>query len=163
MILLFLDHLEQARHNSIRTRNARLAAIHSFFHHVATKDPALMNLVARVISIEGKRTTKPLLGYLEKPDLDAILAACDEGTPQGRRDRTLLLFMVLPARYFFAVLPSCVSVARQLSGRRRRGMAALKWHWIDAWHQVRLLSDPSRAATEPDIKGDIIVVLLRVT
>ena len=93
MILLFLDHLEQARHNSIRTRNARLAAIHSFFHHVATKDPALMNLVARVISIEGKRTTKPLLGYLEKPDLDAILAACDEGTPQGRRDRTLLLFL----------------------------------------------------------------------
>lgn len=93
MILLFLDHLEYVRHNSVRTRNTRLAAIHSFFHHVASKDPALMNLVAKVVSIEGKRTTKPLFGYLEKPDLDAILAACDRNTQQGRRDYTLLLFL----------------------------------------------------------------------
>ena len=93
MVLLFLDHLEQERHNSIRTRNTRLAAIHSFFHHVASKDPALLNLAGRVLGIEGKKTTKPLLGYLEKPDLDAILAAPDGNTQQGRRDHTLLLFL----------------------------------------------------------------------
>jgi len=93
MVLLFLDHLEQERHNSIRTRNTRLAAIHSFFHHVASTDPALMNLAVRVLGIEGKKTTKPLLGYLERPDLDAILAAPDGNTQQGRRDYTLLLFL----------------------------------------------------------------------
>ena len=93
MVLLFLDHLEQERHNSIRTRNTRLAAIHSFFHHIASKDPVLMNLARRVLAIEGKKTTKHLLGYLEKPDLDSILTAPDGTTPQGRRNQTLLLFL----------------------------------------------------------------------
>jgi site-specific recombinase XerD len=93
MVLLFLDHLEQERHNSIRTRNTRLAAIHSFFRHVASKEPALMNLAGRVLGIEGKKTTTLLLGYLEKPDLDSILASPNEKTHQGRRDHTLLLFL----------------------------------------------------------------------
>jgi len=93
MILLFLDHLERERHNSIRTRNTRLAAIHSFFHHVASQDPVSVNLAAKVLGIEGKKTTKPLLGYLDKLDLDAVIAAPNRNTWRGRRDYTLLLLL----------------------------------------------------------------------
>ena len=93
MILSFLDHLERKRDNSIRTRNTRLAAIHSFFHHVASRDPVSANLAAQVLGIEGKKTTKPLLGYLDKPDLDAVIAAANRNTWRGRRDYTLLLLL----------------------------------------------------------------------
>ena len=93
MVLAFLDHLERERHNSVRTRNCRLAAIHSFFQHVAARDPALMNLARMVLGIQGKRSIKPILGYIRQPDLEAILAAPDRSKPQGRRDHALLLFL----------------------------------------------------------------------
>ena len=93
VVLAFLDHLEQERHNTIRTRNVRLAAIRSFFQHVAYCDPAAMSLANRVLGIPGKRTTKRLLGYLPQADLDEIVAAPDQSTPQGRRDYALLLFL----------------------------------------------------------------------
>jgi site-specific recombinase XerD len=93
MVLAFLDHLERERHNSVRTRNCRLAAIHSFFQHVAARDPALMNLARMVLGIQGKRSTKPIQGYIRQPDLETILAAPDRSKPQGRRDHALLLFL----------------------------------------------------------------------
>ena len=93
MVLAFLDHLERERTNSVRTRNCRLAAIHSFFHHVASRDPAVMNVASMVLGIQGKRTTKPILGYLRQPDLETILAAPDRSKPRGRRDHALLLFL----------------------------------------------------------------------
>lgn len=93
VVLAFLDHLEKERNNSTRTRNCRLAAIHSFFQHVAYCDPAAMGFANRVLSIQGKRTTKRLVSYLPQKDLDAILAAPDRSTKQGRRDHALLLFL----------------------------------------------------------------------
>jgi integrase/recombinase XerD len=93
MVLAFLDHLQRERGNSTRTRNCRLAAIHSFFHYAASRDPAVINLANRVLGIQGKRTTKSILGYVRQPDLEAILAASDRSKPQGRRDHALLLFL----------------------------------------------------------------------
>lgn len=93
MVLAFLDHLERERKNSVRTRNCRLAAIHSFFHHAAARDPAVMNLARMVLGIQGKRSTKPILGYIRQPDLETILAAPDRSKPHGRRDHALLLFL----------------------------------------------------------------------
>ena len=93
MVLAFLDHLERERSNSVRTRNCRLAAIHSFFHHVAARDPAFMHLARTVLGIQGKRTTKPILGYIPQPDLETILAAPDRSKLQGQRDHALLLFL----------------------------------------------------------------------
>jgi len=93
VVLAFLDYLEEKRHNSVRTRNVRLTAIHSFFQHVAYCDPAAMSFANRVLSIQGKRTTKRLLGYLRQKELDAILDALDLSTEQGRRDYALLLFL----------------------------------------------------------------------
>ncbi len=93
VVLAFLDHLEQERHNSVSTRNVRLNAIRSFFQHAAYCEPAVMNLANRVLSIPSKKTTKRLVGYLHQTELHAILAAPDQKTPQGRRDYALLLFL----------------------------------------------------------------------
>lgn len=93
MVLAFLDHLERERTNSVRTRNCRLAAIHSFFHHVASRDPEVMNIASTVLGIQGKRTSKPILSYLRRSDLETILAAPDRSKPRGRRDHALLLFL----------------------------------------------------------------------
>lgn len=92
-VLEFLDHLEKERGNSIRTRNARLTAIRSFFQHVAYADPASMGIVQRVLGIPRKRMTKTVVGYLTRDELDMLLASPDRSTPMGRRHYALLLFL----------------------------------------------------------------------
>ena len=92
-VLEFLDHLEAERGNSIRTRNARLAAIRSFFQHVAYEDPGSMGVAQRVITIPGKRTVRRVLSYLRKDELDVLLATPDRKSSKGRRDHALLLFL----------------------------------------------------------------------
>jgi len=90
----FLDYLESERGNSPRSRNARLAAIHSFFGYVALQEPSLGALAQRVLAIPGKRyKTKPV-DFLTRTEIDALLAAPDQATWAGRRDRTLLLVPV---------------------------------------------------------------------
>jgi len=92
-ILSFLDHLENERNNSIRTRNARLAAIRSFFNHVGYCDPASIGIVQRVTAIQQKRDVKKSISYLRVGELDDLLNAIDRSTWQGRRDYVLLLFL----------------------------------------------------------------------
>jgi integrase/recombinase XerD len=92
-VLAFLDYLESERGNGIRTRNCRLAGIHSFFHHVASRDPAAMSIANGVLGIKAKRTSKPMLGYLSQPDVEAILNQPNRSQPQGRRNHALLLFL----------------------------------------------------------------------
>ena len=93
-ITAFLSHLENDRGNSVRTRNARLTAIHSFFHFAAVKAPECSEQIARVLSIPEKRYQSTLINYLTKPEIDALLAAPDRSTKTGRRDRALLLLAV---------------------------------------------------------------------
>lgn len=93
MVLAFLDFLEAKRGNSVRTRNARLAAIRSFFEHVAYSDPSAMGMVQRILLIPGKRCSARVISYLRKDELSAVLAAHDLSTAQGRRDHALLLFL----------------------------------------------------------------------
>jgi site-specific recombinase XerD len=90
LVLDFLDHLEAERGNSARTRNARLAAIHSFMRYAAVRDPTCLPITARVLAIPAKRFDRPVLGYLSRPQVAAILAAPDRGTWSGRRDAALL-------------------------------------------------------------------------
>jgi integrase/recombinase XerD len=90
LILDFLDHLETGRGNSIRTRNARLAAIHSFMRYAAVRDPASLPVTARVLAIPAKRFDRPVLGYLSREQVTAILTAPDRRTWSGRRDAVLL-------------------------------------------------------------------------
>lgn len=91
IILAFLDHIERQRANSIRSRNARLAAIRSFFRFVQMREPAAVAVASRVLAIPVKRTERKLIGYLTRPEIDALLAATDRTNWDGRRDHALLL------------------------------------------------------------------------
>jgi site-specific recombinase XerD len=90
LVLDFLDHLETVRRNSVRTRNARLAAIHSFMRYAALRDPASLPVATRVLAIPAKRFDRPVLGYLTREQVTAVLAAPDRATWNGRRDAALL-------------------------------------------------------------------------
>lgn len=90
-VLKFLDHVEAERHNQVQSRNVRLAAIRSFCRMVALRDPGSVGIATRVLAIPVKRTDKRLVGYLTRPEMDALLAAHDLTEWAGRRDHALLL------------------------------------------------------------------------
>jgi site-specific recombinase XerD len=90
LIGAFLDHLERDRGNSPRTRNARLAAIHSMFSYAALHHPEHARQIARVLAIPPKRFDKALVTWLTDPELDALLAAPDTTTWAGRRDHAMI-------------------------------------------------------------------------
>jgi len=90
-ITRFLDYLERERGNSARSRNVRLAAIHSFFTYVALDEPSAVAVAQRVLAIRSKRCAKKPVDCLTRAESDAVLAAANHTTWSGRRDRTLLL------------------------------------------------------------------------
>lgn len=87
----FLDHLENERANSVRTRNARLAAIHSLFGFAALRHPEHSELIQRVLAIPQKRFDRALVSFLNMSEVKAMLASPDRNTWIGRRDHALLL------------------------------------------------------------------------
>jgi integrase/recombinase XerD len=94
MISAFLDHLQHTRHNTIGTRNARLAAIHSLYRFASLRHPEHAELIARVLAIPPKRHDRTLITHLTDPEIDALLNTPDPGTWIGRRDRTMLQLAV---------------------------------------------------------------------
>lgn len=90
----FLDHLEAERGVTARSRNTRLAAIHSFFQYVSFQEPARADQCRRVLAIPGKRYERRLIEHLQPEEIDALVAAPDCATWIGRRDRALLLVAV---------------------------------------------------------------------
>jgi integrase/recombinase XerD len=90
LVLDFLDYLESERGNGARTRNARLAAIHSFMRYAGVRDPASLPITQRVLAIPAKRFAQPVLGFLTRDEVAAIVAAPDHGTWTGHRDSVLL-------------------------------------------------------------------------
>ncbi|HRA76820.1 MAG TPA: tyrosine-type recombinase/integrase [Propionicimonas sp.] len=87
----FLTHLEHERGNSIATRNARLAAVHSLFAYAAVEHPEHAGSISRVLAIPAKRRQRRTdITYLTDPEVTALLNAPDQGTPAGRRDHALL-------------------------------------------------------------------------
>lgn len=89
----FLAHLEQDRGNSISTRNQRLAALHSLFRFIGRLVPELVEHAAQIQAIPLRRTATPVMPYLDKEEMDALLAVPDRRRAQGRRDYALLLFL----------------------------------------------------------------------
>jgi len=94
LIGAFLDHLERERGVSARTRNVRLAAIHSFFKYAAFHHPAQSALIQRVLAMPSKRYDRTPIEFLGRSEADALVAAVDQRTWIGRRDRALLLLAV---------------------------------------------------------------------
>lgn len=89
----FLAHLEHERGNATSTRNLRLTALHSLFRFIARQAPELVDHAAAIQAIPPRRATVPAMAYLEKHEIDAMLAAPDRARAQGRRDHALLLFL----------------------------------------------------------------------
>ncbi len=93
LITAFLQHLETGRGNSVATRNARLAAIHSLFGYAALQVPEHAGLIARVLAIPPKQRIRTEVSFLSADETTALLSAPDRATWTGRRDHTLLLVM----------------------------------------------------------------------
>ena len=93
-MVIFLDDLESRRKNSARTRNIRLAAIHSFFQYVALQEPAHALLCQRILAMPTKRHERRPIEFLNREEIDALLAVTDSSTWIGNRDRTMLLLTV---------------------------------------------------------------------
>jgi len=89
LILGFLNHLEKDRGNSIRTRNVRLAAIRSFIQYAAAQEPWALAIAQRVLAIPPKRFHRPLVGFLSREEMTAVLEGTDGSTWSGHRDRVM--------------------------------------------------------------------------
>lgn len=89
-VLAFLNHLERERKNSIRSRNARLAAIRSFLHYAALKAPTALPSIQSVLAIPLKRFERPMIGFLSQAEITAVLNAPDGASWCGQRDQAML-------------------------------------------------------------------------
>lgn len=94
LLSAFLDHLEQQRGNSVRTRNARLAAVHSLFRFAALRHPEHAHLVQRVLAISEKRGDHDLVTFLTEAEIESLLQSPDRAQWIGRRDHALLVVAI---------------------------------------------------------------------
>ena len=142
-VLAFLDDLETRRSNSVRTRNARLAAIRAFVGYASARDPAAMSVAQRVLAIPRKRFDRPLLGHLTRPEIEAVLAAPNTGQWSGRRDRALFTLMYNTGARVSEAIGLCRSDVRRgpcssvrIHGKGRKDRAVPLWKAT-----LRLLDD----------------------
>ncbi len=94
LVAAFLEELEKQRSLTVRSRNLRLTAIHSFFRYAAFELPEHAAQIQRVLAIPSKRFTRTLVSFLSRPEVDALLAAPDRSTWTGRRDHAFILTAV---------------------------------------------------------------------
>jgi integrase/recombinase XerD len=87
----FLTHVEKVRRNSARSRNTRLAAIRSFYRYVAMNEPAHALHCQRILAIQNKRYVRRTVDFIDRTEMEALLAAPDSATWIGRRDQAILL------------------------------------------------------------------------
>jgi site-specific recombinase XerD len=92
LIMTFLDHLERQRHNSVRSRNARLAALRSFLKFAGHRDIASLQVIERALGVPVKRFERPMFGYLSREEMLAVIGTPDESW-LSQRDRILFLLM----------------------------------------------------------------------
>lgn len=135
LVLAFLDHLERTRKNSIRSRNARLAAIRSFLRFAALKDPQSLATVQRTLAIPMKRYSRPLIGFLLREEVQAIITAPDPSTWAGQRDQVLLTTLYnTGARVSEAINIKVADLALEgtpsvrLHGKGRKDRSVPIWH-----------------------------------
>jgi integrase/recombinase XerD len=131
LMLAFLNYLERERHNKIRSRNARFAAIRSFMHFAALTEPAALPVIQRVLAIPMKRFDKPLLGFLSRAEMQAILDAPDVATWCGHRDRVMFTVFyntggrvseITDMQVADVILDGCAAVRIHGKGRKERSV-----------------------------------------
>jgi site-specific recombinase XerD len=129
LVLNFLTHLETERHNTIRTRNARLAAVRAFAHYVASQAPPALHLAQQILAIPMKRFERPMLEFLSRDEVRALLAAPGIATWCGRRDTAMLTMLyntgarvseLIGIRVTDITLAATASVRLHGKGRKQR-------------------------------------------
>jgi site-specific recombinase XerD len=133
-VLSFLTYLEQERGNSVRSRNIRRSAIRSFFRLVALRAPDSLGIVPRVLAIPMKRDDRKLIGYLTRPDIQALLAAPERSKWGGRREHALLLTLYNRGARVSEITAlrraqGCVGASTflQLTGKGRKERTIPRW------------------------------------
>jgi len=147
-VLGFCEHLEVVRGNSARTRNARLSAIKAFMRFVEYRVPSMLDQVRQIQSIPRKRTDYKLVGYLDRPEITALLNAPDLATRSGIRDRAMIhlcLSAGLRVSELVALPMSALTLHGEPSvhvmGKGRRERALPLWKEVArdlrAWRDIR--------------------------
>ena len=154
-VAAFLQHSEVERGVSIGTRNCRLAALRSFFHFVAEREPAAIAQCAEVLHIPSKKTTRPAPCYLESSEIEAILAQPDRRCLEGQRDHALLSFLYNTGARIQEALDVCPAAIRfdtplcvHLLGKGRKERICPLWPETVALLKALLKRQP-RADDEP--------------
>ena len=157
LILAFLDHLEKDRHNSVRSRNLRLTALRAFLKFAARRDVASLNDVERALAVPMKRFEKPMLGYLTRAEMVAIL-----GQPgltwSSQRDHLLLAMLyntgarvseIIGVRVIDVVLEGSACVHLHGKGRRLRSIPLWKSTVVEVRAWLRL---------NPTLRGEAALI-----
>lgn len=134
LILAFLDHLEQERHNTVRSRNARLAALRAFLKFASRRDMSSLHIIERALGIPMKRFERPMLGFLSREEMLALM-----GTPgntwTAQRDHLLLAMLyntgarvseIIGVRVADVVLDGAACVHLRGKGRKPRSVPLWK-------------------------------------
>jgi site-specific recombinase XerD len=153
----FLVHLEQKRRNHIRTRNQRLAALHSFFEYLAQRVPEMLGVCERVVAIPIKRVAPPEAHFLDREEVSALLHGVPSSGRHAARDRALLLFLYNTGARAQEVAELRVSnLALGPPARVRLHGKGDRWRmcplWAETARQLQVLlqrRDPSAPSDEP--------------
>ncbi len=153
-VLRFVRHLEDERRNQTRTRNQRVACLHTFFADLAGRVPELLDVAERVAAIPMKRVAPPATRFLERDEIDALFATLPARGTHARRDRALLLFLYNTGARVQEVADLCVrDLELAAPARVRLHGKGDKWRtcplWADTAQQLRHLLD-QRATRAPD-------------
>ena len=162
-ILSFLDHLEKARKNSIRTRNSRLAALRSFFKYAASRDPASLPTIQSVLAIPMKRYDRRLLGFLSREEIQAVLDAPEPLTWNGQRDRMMFTLLyntgarvseIIALRVTDVTLDRGPSARIRGKGRKERSIPLWKSTVIALRHWMKRIDLASTSPLLPNSFGN---------
>lgn len=156
-LLAFLHHLERDRHNSIATRNARLAAVHAFARYAAAHHPEHLALCQRLLAVPFKRAHMRVVEYLESEEIRALLDAPDRRTLDGRRDYAVLLALFNTGARVQEILdlrPCDLQLVRpfqaRLRGKGRKERVCPLWpHTAETLRALLAERGVDPAATEP--------------
>lgn len=162
LVRAFIAHLQARRGNTAVTCNQRLAALHSLFGFISRQAPELIEHATQIHAVSPRRAAMPMMAYLDKPELDALLAVPDRRRPQGRRDYALLLFLYnTGARASEAAGVSVGDLAldkltvRLLGKGRKTRMCPLWSHTADVLRQILALriDGPKDARVFLNVRG----------
>jgi site-specific recombinase XerD len=151
-VLAFLRHLERVRKNHPRTRNQRLALLHTFFEYLAVKDPTMLAVAERVAKIPPKRVPPPETKFIERDELEQVFARLPAASRHAARDRALLLFLYNTGARVQEIADLRVRDLDLVSARVRLHGKGDKWRacplWAETVGQLRALLGPDLGAPE---------------